>query len=155
MKKVLMQITVNGDGYEVAVKPNWTLADLLRDDLNLTGTNIGCGTGDCGACTVLLNGEAVNSCLVLALDAAGSEVVTIEGIAKDGKLDPVQKAFIELGAIQCGFCSPGMIMTAKDLLKKNPKPTKEEATEAISGNLCRCTGYVKIVQAIMEAHKYV
>lgn len=154
MKKVLMEIKVNGQNYEVAVKPNTTLTKLLRDELNLTGTNQGCETGDCGACTVLINGEAINACLVLALDAAGTRVVTIEGLGRGGKLDPVQKSFVEHGAIQCGFCSPGMIMAAKDYLNKNPKPTEEEAREAISGNLCRCTGYVKIVEAIMEVHKY-
>ena len=154
MKKVLIEIIVNGVKHEVAVKPNSTLTALLRDELNLTGTNQGCGTGECGACTVMMNGEAVNSCLVLAVDAAGSDIVTIEGIAKDGKLDPVQKSFIEHGAIQCGFCSPGMIISAKDYLNKNPKPNEAQAREAISGNLCRCTGYIKIIEAIMEAHKY-
>ena len=154
MKKVLIELTVNGVRHEVAVRPNSTLTALLRDELNLTGTNQGCGTGECGACTVMMNGEAVNSCLVLAVDAAGSEIITIEGIAKDGKLDPVQKSFIEHGAIQCGFCSPGMIISAKDYLNKNPKPNEAQAREAISGNLCRCTGYIKIIEAIMEAHKY-
>lgn len=154
--KVLMNITVNGDPYEVAVKPNTTLIQLLRDHLNLTGTKQGCGTGDCGACTVIMNGKAVNSCLVLALDAAGSQVTTIEGLAsREGKLAPIQKAFVKHGAIQCGFCSPGMIMTASDFLSRNPRPTEAEAREAISGNLCRCTGYVKIVEAIVKAHQYV
>lgn len=154
--KVLMNITVNGDPYEVAVKPNTTLIQLLRDHLNLTGTKQGCGTGDCGACTVIMNGKAVNSCLVLALDAAGSQVTTIEGLAsREGKLTPIQKAFVKHGAIQCGFCSPGMIMTASDFLSRNPRPTEAEAREAISGNLCRCTGYVKIVEAIVKAHQYV
>jgi len=154
MKKVLVEITVNGEPHQVAVKPNCTLTQLLRDELNLLGTNQGCGTGECGACTVMMNGEAVNSCLVLAIDAAGSEIISIEGLAKGGKLDPVQKSFIEHGAIQCGFCSPGMIMSAKDYLKRNPKPNEAQAREAISGNLCRCTGYIKIIEAIMEAHKF-
>jgi carbon-monoxide dehydrogenase small subunit len=153
--KILMNITVNGDPYEVAVKPNTTLAQLLRDHLNLTGTKVGCGTGDCGCCTVFMNNKAVNACLVLALDAAGSRVTTIEGLAaRNGELDPVQKAFVKHGAIQCGFCSPGMIMTARDFLSRNPKPTENEAREAISGNLCRCTGYAKIVEAIVETHRY-
>ena len=150
-----MEITVNGQKHEVAVNPNTTLIDLLRDELNLLGTNQACGTGDCGACTVLMNGRAVTSCLVLALDAAGSRILTIEGLdRKGGKLDPIQRSFIDHGAIQCGFCTPGMIMSARDYLKRNPKPTEEEAREAIAGNLCRCTGYVKIVKAIMEVHKY-
>ena len=154
MSKVLMEIIVNGQKYEVAVRPNQTLTQLLRDELNLTGTNQGCGTGDCGACTVLINGEAVNSCLVLALDVAGAKIITIEGLEDNGKLHPVQKSFIAHGAIQCGFCSPGMILSAYDYLKRNPTPTEEEAREAIAGNLCRCTGYAKIVEAIKEVHRY-
>jgi carbon-monoxide dehydrogenase small subunit len=154
MDKVLMEISVNGVKREVAVRPGWTLVRLLRDELELTGTHQGCGTGECGACTVLMNGRALNSCLVLALDAAGSEITTIEGLAKDGKLHPVQKAFIERGAIQCGFCTPGMIMTAVEFLGRVPRPTEVQAREAISGNLCRCTGYVKIIEAMMEAHRY-
>jgi carbon-monoxide dehydrogenase small subunit len=154
VRKVLMEIIVNGESYEVAVRPGTTLTALLRDELNLMGTNVGCGTGDCGACTVVMDGKAVNSCLVLALDAAGSEVRTIEGMGEGGKLSPVQRSFIEHGAIQCGFCSPGMIIAAHDHLRRNPTPTEEEAADAISGNLCRCTGYKKIIQAIVEAHKY-
>ncbi|MDQ7779928.1 MAG: (2Fe-2S)-binding protein, partial [Planctomycetota bacterium] len=135
--------------------PDMKLLDVLREELNLTGTKQGCGTGDCGACTVLMNGKAVNSCLVLALDAAGSEVTTIEGLSsKNGELDPVQKAFVKHGAIQCGFCTPGMILAAKDFLGRIPRPTEAEARDAISGNLCRCTGYAKIVEAVVEAHKY-
>jgi carbon-monoxide dehydrogenase small subunit len=149
-----MELTVNGVMYEVAVEPYTTLTSLLRDELNLTGTNLGCGTGDCGACTVIMDGRAVNSCLVLALEAAGSEITTIEGLEEGGKLAPVQLSFIEHGAIQCGFCSPGMLITAHDFLQRNPRPTEEEATQAISGNLCRCTGYKKIIQAIVEAHKF-
>jgi carbon-monoxide dehydrogenase small subunit len=154
MKSVLIELKVNGEKREVAVKPAETLASALRDGLGLTGTKVGCGTGECGACTVLLNGRAVNSCLVMALDAEGADITTIEGIARDGKLAPVQKAFIEHGAIQCGFCTPGMIISAVDCLGRNPRPTEEEAREAISGNLCRCTGYVKIIEAVKEAHKY-
>ena len=152
--KVIVALTINGQNYEVAVEPKTTLAQLLREHLNLTGTKQGCATGECGACTVLLDGRAVNSCLVLAVDAAGSHVTTIEGIEKDGKLDPVQKSFVKHGAIQCGFCTPGMIMAAKDYLRRNPRPTEGEARDAISGNLCRCTGYAKIVEAIKEAHRY-
>ncbi len=154
MTKVLVGISVNGEYREMAVKPEATLAEVLRDELNHTGTNIGCGTGDCGACTVIMDGKAVNSCLVLALEAEGSEVRTIEGLETDGRLAPVQRSFIASGAIQCGFCTPGMLMTAHEFLQRNPRPTEEEAREAISGNLCRCTGYTKIVQAIIEAHKY-
>ena len=154
MSKVVMDISVNGVRREVAVGPGCTLVRLLRDELELTGTHQGCGTGECGACTVLMNGRAVNSCLVLALDAAGSEITTIEGLARDGKLHPVQKAFIERGAIQCGFCTPGMILTAVEFLGRVPRPTEAQAREAISGNLCRCTGYVKIIEAMTEAHRY-
>jgi carbon-monoxide dehydrogenase small subunit len=149
-----MSITVNGEVREVAVKPSATLSSLLRDELNHTGTNVGCGTGDCGACTVLLDGKAVNSCLVLALDAAGADVRTIEGLETGGKLAAIQRSFIAHGAIQCGFCTPGMLMAAYDYLQRNPRPTEEEAREAISGNLCRCTGYEKIVKAIVEAHNF-
>ncbi len=153
MKK-LINIIINNKSYEIAVAPNKTLTQVLRDDLNLLGTKEGCGIGDCGACTVILNGRPVNSCLVLAVQADGCEVETIEGVAPDGKtLHPIQQAFVEQGAIQCGFCTPGMILSAKSLLEKNPKPTEEEIREAISGNLCRCTGYQKIVEAIQVASK--
>jgi carbon-monoxide dehydrogenase small subunit len=154
MSKVLVELSVNGVKREVAVRPAWTLVRVLRDELGLTGTHTGCGTGECGACTVLVDGRAINSCLVLAVDAAGCEITTIEGLAKDGRLHPVQKAFIELGAIQCGFCTPGMIMTAVEFLGRVPRPTEAQAREAISGNLCRCTGYVKIIEAMVEAHRY-
>lgn len=149
--KTLIQLTINGETVEAAVETNRTLLQLLRDDLGLTGTKHGCGLGDCGACTVILDGKPVNSCLVLAVQAQGREVLTIEGLAENGKLHPIQQAFVDKGAIQCGFCSPGMILAAKALLDENPQPTELEIRTAISGNLCRCTGYQKIVEAIQEA----
>jgi aerobic carbon-monoxide dehydrogenase small subunit len=151
--KTIIQLTVNGEPVEAAVEPNQTLLQFLRDDLGLTGTKHGCGLGDCGACTVIVDGMPVNSCLVLAVQAAGREVLTIEGLAENGKLHPIQQAFVDKGAIQCGFCSPGMILSAKALLDTNPKPTEHEIRTAISGNLCRCTGYQKIVEAVQEAVK--
>jgi aerobic carbon-monoxide dehydrogenase small subunit len=147
MKKII-QMTINDRAYEVAVAPNKTLADLIRYDLGLTGTKKGCDTGDCGACTVILNGDPVNSCLVLAVQADNAVIETIEGLSTDDGLHPLQQAFVEKGAIQCGFCTPGMILSAKNLLDKNPAPTEEEIREGISGNLCRCTGYQKIFEAI-------
>lgn len=149
--KQRITLTVNGDVYEMEVAPRRTLLDVIRDDIGLTGTKKGCDTGDCGACTVLLDGKAVNSCLVLAVDADGREITTIEGLARNGRLDPIQQAFIEYGAVQCGYCTPGMIMAARALLNHNPNPTEDQVRSAIAGNLCRCTGYVKIVQAIMAA----
>ncbi len=149
--KQLMNITVNGTCYELAITPNLTLLDLLRDELNLTGTKHGCGEGDCGACAVLLNGLPVNACLVLALEAAGQAVTTIEGVADGNDLHPIQQAFIDVGAVQCGYCTPGMILVAKAFLEENPTPTAEEVRQAISGNLCRCTGYAKIVDAVLLA----
>ncbi len=144
-----IQLKINGMDYDLLVSPNETLAQLLRGpQLNLTGTKQGCEIGDCGACTVLLNGKPVNSCLVLAIQADGGTVITVEGLARDGKLHPIQEAFVDNGAIQCGFCSPGMMLSAKALLDRNPSPTRQEIREAISGNLCRCTGYYKIVNAI-------
>ncbi len=151
--KTIIQLTVNGESVEAAVEPNQTLVQFLREDLGLTGVKHGCGLGDCGACTVILNGKPVNSCLVLAVQAAGGEVLTIEGLAENGVLHPIQQAFVDHGAIQCGFCTPGMILSAKALLDANPKPTEPEIRTAISGNLCRCTGYQKIVQAIQQAAK--
>jgi carbon-monoxide dehydrogenase small subunit len=151
--KTIIQLTVNGESVEAAVEPNQTLVQFLREDLGLTGVKHGCGLGDCGACTVILNGKPVNSCLVLAVQAAGGEVLTIEGLAENGVLHPIQQSFVDHGAIQCGFCTPGMILSAKALLDANPKPTEVEIRTAISGNLCRCTGYQKIVQAIQEAAK--
>ncbi|MBW1730624.1 MAG: (2Fe-2S)-binding protein [Deltaproteobacteria bacterium] len=150
MKK-LISLTVNGKRYEMAVEPNQILADFLRNDLGLLGTKKGCEVGDCGSCTVLLDGRPVNSCLVLAVQTNGREVQTIEGMETAEGLHPLQKAFVEKGAIQCGFCAPGMIVTAKSLLEKNLSPDQEEIRKAISGNLCRCTGYQKIIEAIASA----
>lgn len=148
MKK-LIELRINGDLYEVAIDPRRTLVEVLRDDLDLTGTKESCGDGDCGACTVLMDGKPVNSCLTLALEAQGKDILTIEGLAQNGKLHPVQQAFIDYFAVQCGFCTPGMILSATALLDRNPHPTEDEVRKAISGNLCRCTGYVKIVEAIL------
>ncbi len=152
--KHLITITVNGVRYEEAVEANRTLADFLREDLNFTGTKKGCGIGDCGACTVLLDRTPVFSCLTLALEADGCEVLTIEGVADGNQLHPVQKAFVEVGAIQCGFCTPGMVLNAIALLNNNPDPTEADIRLAISGNLCRCTGYQKIVEAVMTAAEW-
>lgn len=146
--KSLIHMTVNDKEYKLAVQPNQTLVDVLRYELRLTGTKKGCGTGDCGSCTVIMDGKPVNSCLVLAVQANGRRITTIEGLESEEGLHPVQKAFTEKGAIQCGFCSPGMILSSKSLLDKNPKPTEEEIRRALSGNLCRCTGYQKIVDAV-------
>ena len=143
-----VRLKVNGEARVADVPSSATLVELLREGLGLTGTKVGCGRGECGACTVLLDGKPVNSCLVYAAQCQGREVLTIEGLAKDDTLDRVQRAFAEAGAVQCGFCTPGMIMSAHALLQENPHPTREEIEEAISGNLCRCTGYVKIVDAI-------
>ena len=151
MEKQLIQLTVNGEGHDVVVTPNQTLVDVLREDLELTGTKVGCDEGACGTCTVLIDGKPVRSCLTLAVEAQGKSIETIEGLAVDGELHPVQKAFIEHGAIQCGFCTPAMILTSKAFLEQNPHPTEEEVRRAISGVVCRCTGYAKIVEAIMAA----
>jgi carbon-monoxide dehydrogenase small subunit len=148
-KKELIQLKINEEGYHIAVEHDMTLLDLLRDELELTGTKKGCESGDCGACTVMLDGNAVNSCLVLAIEARGKEVVTIEGLADGTRLHPLQQAFVEHGAVQCGFCTPGMILAAKALLDENPQPTEEEVKSSIAGNICRCTGYVKIIESIM------
>ncbi len=145
-------LKVNGDIRHLAVDPWRTLNEMLREDLNLTGTKLGCGTGNCGACTVLVNGRAVSSCLTLAVEMDGKEILTVEGLAPDGEaLHPIQEAFIEKGAIQCGFCTPGMELAALHLLEKNPAPSEAEIREALAGNLCRCTGYNKIVEAIAAA----
>lgn len=150
-KKIKIKLTVNERDYVVEVKPHWTLLDVIRDQIGLTGTKYGCGTGECGACTVLMDRKLAPSCLVLAAQAEGKEIVTIEGLSNGDKLHPLQKAFIEHGAIQCGYCTPGMILSAKALLDRNSNPTEEEVRYAIDGNLCRCTGYVKQVEAILAA----
>jgi carbon-monoxide dehydrogenase small subunit len=142
---------VNGEEYEVSIEPKKTLLEVLREDLGLTGTKEVCALGSCGACTVLIDRRPVLSCLVLAVACKGKEIMTIEGLKQGEKLDPLQSAFIQKGAIQCGMCTPGMIMTAKALLRENPHPTQAEVKRAISGNLCRCTGYVKIVDAVLGA----
>jgi carbon-monoxide dehydrogenase small subunit len=144
-----IKLTVNGKEHELQVKPWATLLEMIRDDLGLTGAKEGCGEGECGACTVIIDGQAVNSCIYPVMEAEGKKIVTIEGLmTKEGKLHPIQKAFIDEGAVQCGFCIPGMIMSAKALLDEKEKPTQEDIKESIEGNLCRCTGYVKIVDAI-------
>ena len=153
MAAKLVQLTINDKEYDIAVQANETLVDVLRYRLGLTGTKKGCGQGDCGSYTVIMDGNTVNSCLVLAVQANGSRITTIEGLESDEGLHPVQKAFIEHGAIQCGFCSSGMILSAKNLLDKNPKPTEGEIRSALSGNLCRCTGYQKIVEAVQSIAK--
>ena len=147
MKKEL-RLTVNGQPYEVYINPKTLLVDVIRKELGLTGTKRGCESSACGACTVILNGMAVKSCSILAIQANGGEVFTIEGLAKNGKLHPLQKAFLQYGAYQCGFCSPGMLSSAKALLDSNPKPTEEDIKEAIDGNVCRCTGYHAIIKAV-------
>ncbi len=149
MAKQIVELFVNGDRYEVALDPWRTLAEALREDLGLIGTKIGCNQGDCGACTVILDGRTVSSCLTLAVEADGLDITTIEGVAPaPDQLHPIQDAFIERGAVQCGFCTGGMILSAKQLLDHNPTPTEAEIRKALSGNLCRCTGYTKIVEAI-------
>lgn len=150
VKRYLVNLNVNGDTYTVVVKANTLLVNVLRDQLDLTGTKKGCELGDCGSCTVLLDGKPVNSCVVLAVEADGREITTIEGVAQSEKLDRLQESFINNAAVQCGYCTPGMILSAKALLTRNPKPTEQEVREAISGNLCRCTGYVNIVKAILD-----
>ena len=152
MKKII-NLTINNEAYELAVEPNRTLVEVLRYDLGLTGTKQGCGVGDCGSCTVIMDGKPVNSCLVLAVQANGRNILTIEGLDVDQGLHPLQQAFVDKGAVQCGFCTPGMLLSAKDLLDQNPKPDESEIRMAISGNLCRCTGYQKIVEAIKHASK--
>ncbi len=152
MSKELIELNVNGQTYEVVVEDNELLNNVLHEKIGLTGTKYGCGTGECGACTVLMDGSPVLSCMVLVKSAVGTEIVTIEGVAtKPGQLDPIQDAFLDNAAIQCGFCTPGMILVAKDLLRRNPHPSEDEIREAIRGNICRCTGYTSIVRAIMDA----
>ena len=149
--KKKITLTVNGETYEKEVLPSKSLLDFLRTELNLTGTKEGCGEGECGACAVVLDGKLVDSCLILAVEADGAEVQTVEGISVNGQLHPLQKAFAKMGAAQCGFCTPGMLVAAKYLLDHNPSPTPEEVYKAIAGNLCRCTGYGTIVDAILSA----
>jgi len=146
--------TLNGDRVETEIESHWSLLQLLRNHLELTGTKEGCGKGECGACTVIVDGKAVNSCLYPAMELEGSKVLTIEGLADaEGNLHPIQEAFVEHGAVQCGFCTPGMLMSAKALLVEKSKPTEEEIRTAIGGNFCRCTGYIQIIEAIMAASK--
>ena len=149
MKRVV-ELSVNGDTYEVLVSPNQTLLEVLREKLGLTGTKRGCDLGTCGACTVLIDGEAYLSCITLAMDAVGKEIMTIEGLSQDGDLHPLQRAFIEGGAVQCGFCTAGMILTAKAILDEELRPTEETVKKRMAGNLCRCTGYKKIVEAVLS-----
>lgn len=141
-------LNINGRDYPLQIEPKWTLLYVAREVLRLTGSKYGCGTGDCGACKMLIDGEAKNSCTLLARNMEGKRIVTIEGVSQGGQLHPVQQAFIEAGAIQCGFCTPGMVITSIALLSNNPDPTEEEILEALGNNLCRCTGYKKIVEAI-------
>ncbi len=151
MQKRLIELHVNGEIHELAVKDNDTLLEVLREKLGLVGTKEACGLGECGACTVLMNSRPVLACLILAADAAGEEIITIEGVSTGDELDPIQEAFIQHGAVQCGYCTPAMILTAKELLKQESNPAEEQIRQAISGNLCRCTGYAKIVEAIQAA----
>jgi carbon-monoxide dehydrogenase small subunit len=152
MKRVI-ELHINGIAYDVMVSPEDLLIDVLREKLDLTGTKKGCGQGDCGTCTVLIDGRRALACLTLAIACQGRQVLTIEGLEQQGRLHPIQQAFIDHGAVQCGYCTPGMVMSAKALLDENPSPTEHEIKAGISGNLCRCTGYVKIVDAVREAAK--
>ena len=151
MGKHAIRVTVNGIEEQLQVPSNATLLEVLRDMLALTGTKSGCSAGECGACTVLMNGEPVNSCLFLAVEADGAEVITVEGLSSGGQLDPLQEAFIEEGGVQCGFCTPGMLISARALLNRKPNPSEEDIREALVGNLCRCTGYTRIVRAVQKA----
>ena len=146
-----INLTINGDPYELLVEPRKTLLSVLRDTIGLTGAKESCSTGDCGACTILLDGKPVTSCLVLAVSANGKAITTIEGLVNEGELHPIQRAFVEKGGIQCGYCTPGMLLTAKALLDENPNPTEEQIRRYLAGNICRCTGYNKIVQAVTYA----
>lgn len=149
MKKQI-RLKINGLEYEIAIRPHWTLLTVLREELGLTGTKKGCDKGECGACTIIMNGEAILSCMTLAIQAQEKNILTIEGLSQGKKLDPIQDAFVKYGAIQCGFCTPGMIMTSRALLNKIPRPSTEEIKKGLSGNLCRCTGYVKIIEAVQK-----
>lgn len=151
--KQAIKLKVNGQLYELEVQPWRTLLEVIRDQLGLTGTKESCSEGHCGACTVLMDNEVVNSCLVLAVEAQGKDIVTIEGLAQDGKLHPIQEAFIEYGGLQCGFCTPGIILATKTFLDENPEPTEQEIMGALQGHLCRCTGYVQIIESVEGAAK--
>ena len=151
--KQAIRVTINGRLYEEEIEPRILLAHFLRETIGLTGTHVGCVIGECGACSVLLDGKVVKSCLHFAVQADGREITTIEGLAKDGELNPVQEAFVKNYAFQCGYCTPGMVMTSQALLQRNPNPTEEEIRKALAGNLCMCTGYVQIVDAVKEAAK--
>lgn len=151
MAEQMVKFMVNGRSYEIPIEPHMTLVEVLRDKLDITGTKLSCGAGECGACTVLIDGKPALSCLTLAMTAREKNILTIEGLAEGGNLHPIQKAFIDHGAIQCGFCTPGMILATKALLDENPNPNREEVKKALAGNLCRCTGYVKIVDAVLAA----
>ena len=151
--KKTISVTVNGAEHTLTIPPDRVLLDMLREDLGLTGTKRGCGNGECGACSVIMDGVLVNSCLVPAMKANGSEILTVEGLGDEGGLHPIQEAFLEKGAVQCGFCTPGMLLAAKSLLDQNPHPSIEEIKKAISGNLCRCTGYTKIIEAIESVNR--
>ncbi|HDN05048.1 MAG TPA: (2Fe-2S)-binding protein [Chloroflexi bacterium] len=153
MAKHTITLIINGQSEELLVPSNMTLLHVLRDQLGLTGTKNGCEAGECGACTVLVDGEPINSCLVLAVELDGREITTIEGLSSNGKLTPLQQAFADLNAVQCGYCTPGMLMAGTALLRRNPSPTAEEIQKAMVGNLCRCTGYQRIIDAIMEASR--
>ncbi|HEY3278520.1 MAG TPA: (2Fe-2S)-binding protein [Syntrophorhabdaceae bacterium] len=142
---------VNEKEYDLEIKPHMTLLDLLREELGLTGAKEGCGEGECGACTVIMDGKAVNACIVLAAEAEGKEILTIEGLAREGTLHPIQEAFVEIGGLQCGFCTPGMVLSTKVLLDDNPNPTEEEIKKGLEGNFCRCTGYTKIIESVKVA----
>ena len=149
--KHLIKLRVNSESYELEVEPRRLLLDVLRDNLGLTGAKNACDFGNCGSCTVLINGKPILACLTLAIDAQDKDILTVEGLAENGQLHPLQQAFVDYGAIQCGFCTPGMLISAKALLDENPKPTTAEIKEALSGNLCRCTGYAKIIKAVEAA----
>jgi carbon-monoxide dehydrogenase small subunit len=146
-----INLTVNGSKEDVDVPSNWTLLQMLREKMALTGTKNGCAAGECGACTVMLNGEPVNSCMVLAVECDGAEVVTVEGLVQDGQMDVLQQTIIDAGGVQCGFCTPGMLISARALLDRNPNPSADEVRAALVGNLCRCTGYIRIVEAVQTA----
>lgn len=149
-----ISLKINDELYEISVREDMRLIDLLRDELGLIGTKEGCGEGECGACTIIMDGETVNSCMVMAFQAHGSEIITIEGLEREERLHPVQQAYMDVGAVQCGFCIPGMVLSTKALLDKKSHPTEEEIREGLSGNLCRCTGYNKMLDATKKAIKY-